>query len=646
MGELLERINSPADLRKLAPGELPQVVSELRDMIVQVTSKTGGHLGASLGAAELVVALHYIYDTPRDKLIWDVGHQAYAHKILTGRRDRFHTLRQWEGIAGFPDRRESEYDHFNVAHGGTSISAALGMATARDLAGEDHHVVAVIGDGSLTAGMAMEALNHAGDVKRDLTVILNDNKMGISPNVGAMCSYLARIMTGEWANRARKVRDEVQKLLSLVPIVGERAVGFMDKFEESLKHLIVPGILFEELGFRYIGPVDGHRLDLLVPTLRNVRNLKGPNLVHVITKKGHGYPYSEAEPITYHGVTQFDPETGRFQKKAAGPPSYSKVFADTLAKLSRKDEKIVAITAAMLEGTGLTGYQREFPGRCFDAGMCEQHAVTFAAGLALRGFKPVAAIYSTFLQRAYDQIVHDVCLTGVPVTFALDRGGLVGDDGPTHQGAFDLAYLRCIPNMVVMSPKDENEFQRLLLTAIEHPGPAAVRFPRGAGEGVAMDEEVQPLPIGQAELLREGEDVALIALGPMVGLALESAAQLAELRIRAAVLNLRFVKPLDEARVLGLARQCGRVVTIEEGCLMGGMGSAVLELLAAKGLTGVRVRSLGLPDRFIEHGAPRLQREHCGLTPGDITQAARDLIEGGPEGSAAAAGHGKKRKAG
>jgi len=441
MGELLERINSPADLRKLDPEALPQVVSELRDMIIQVTSRTGGHLGASLGAAELVVALHYIYDTPRDKLIWDVGHQAYAHKILTGRRDRFHTLRQWEGIAGFPDRRESEYDHFNVAHGGTSIAAALGMAAARDLAGENHRVVAVIGDGSLTAGMAMEALNNAGDASRDLTVILNDNKMGISPNVGAMCSYLARIMTGEWANRARKVRDEVQKLLSHVPLVGETAVSFMDKFEDSLKNLIVPGMLFEELGFRYIGPVDGHRLDLLVPTLRNVKNLKGPNLVHVITRKGHGYPYSEAEPITYHGVTQFDPETGKFKKKAAGPPSYSKVFADTLAKLSREDKKIVAITAAMLEGTALTGYQREFPDRCFDAGMCEQHAVTFAAGLALRGYKPVAAIYSTFLQRAYDQIVHDVCLTGVPVTFALDRGGLVGDDGPTHQGAFDLAYL-------------------------------------------------------------------------------------------------------------------------------------------------------------------------------------------------------------
>ena len=644
MGELLERINSPADLRKLDPEALPQVVSELRDMIIQVTSRTGGHLGASLGAAELVVALHYIYDTPRDKLIWDVGHQAYAHKILTGRRDRFHTLRQWEGIAGFPDRRESEYDHFNVAHGGTSISAALGMAAARDLAGENHRVVAVIGDGSLTAGMAMEALNNAGDASRDLTVILNDNKMGISQNVGAMCSYLARIMTGEWANRARKVRDEVQKLLSHVPLVGETAVSFMDKFEDSLKNLIVPGMLFEELGFRYIGPVDGHRLDLLVPTLRNVKNLKGPNLVHVITRKGHGYPYSEAEPITYHGVTQFDPETGKFKKKAAGPPGYSKVFADTLARLSRKDPKIVAITAAMLEGTALVGYQKEFPDRCFDVGMCEQHAVTFAAGLALRGFKPVAAIYSTFLQRAYDQIIHDVCLTGVPVTFALDRGGLVGDDGPTHQGAFDLAYLRCIPNMAVMSPKDENELQRMLLTAIEHPGPAAVRFPRGAGEGVAMEEEITPLPIGEAEVLREGEDVALIALGPMVGLAMESAAQLAELRIRAAVLNLRFVKPLDEERVLGLARKCRRVVTVEEGCLMGGMGSAVLELLAARGLAGVRVRNLGLPDRFIEHGAPQLQREHCGLTPGDITQAARDLIEAGQEG--AAAGHGKKRKAG
>ncbi len=645
MGELLDRIDSPADLKKLKPEELPQVVGELRDMIIQVTSQTGGHLGASLGAAELVVALHYLYDAPRDRLIWDVGHQAYAHKILTGRRDRFPTLRQWEGIAGFPDRRESEYDHMNVAHGGTSISAAFGMATARDLAGEDYHVVAIIGDGSLTAGMAMEALNNAGDMKRDFTVILNDNKMGISPNVGAMCSYLARIMTGEWANRARKVRDEVQKLLAHVPLVGEAAVGFMEKFEDSLKNLIVPGILFEELGFRYIGPVDGHRLDLLLPTLRNVKNLKGPNLVHVITKKGYGYPYSEAEPVTYHGVTKFDPENGRFHKKAAGPPSYSKVFADTLIKLSKKDERIVAITAAMLEGTALVNYQKVFPERCFDVGMCEQHAVTFAAGLALRGRKPVAAIYSTFLQRAYDQIVHDVCLTGVPVTFAIDRAGLVGDDGPTHQGAFDIAYLRCLPNMVVMSPKDENELQRMLLTAIDHPGPAAVRFPRGTGEGVSMDEEIAPLPIGEAELLREGEDVALIALGPMVGLAVESAEQLAELRIRAAVLNLRFVKPLDEEKILALARRCRRVVTVEEAARMGGMGSAVLELLADRGVRDVPLRRLGMPDRFIEHGPPPTQREDCGLTPGDITQAARDLIEGAREGAAALAAHGKRPKA-
>ena len=453
MGELLDRIDSPDDLKKLSEEELPQVVSEIRDMIIQVTSKTGGHLGASMGAAELVVALHYLYDTPRDKLVWDVGHQAYGHKILTGRRDRFDTLRQWGGLAGFPDRRESEYDMMNVAHGGTSISAALGMAAARDLRGEDHKVVAIIGDGSLTAGMAMEGLNNGGHMDLDITVILNDNKMGISKNVGAMCSYLSRIMTGEWANRARKVRDEVQKLLTQVPMVGETAVALMDKVEDSVKSFIVPGMLFEELGFRYIGPVDGHRLDLLIPTLRNVMKMKGPNLVHVITKKGYGYPHSEKEPITYHGVTKFDPETGEFKKKAPGPPGYSKVFVGTMAKLSRRDEKIVAISAAMLEGTALVNYQKEFPDRCFDVGMCEQHAVTFAAGLSLSGMKPVAAIYSTFLQRAYDQIIHDVCLTNVPVTFALDRAGLVGDDGPTHQGAYDIAYLRCLPNMVVMSPK-------------------------------------------------------------------------------------------------------------------------------------------------------------------------------------------------
>ncbi|MEE9274969.1 MAG: 1-deoxy-D-xylulose-5-phosphate synthase [bacterium] len=640
MAELLDRIDNPGDLKKLSIEELVQVAAEMRDLIIQVTSKTGGHLGASLGATELVLALHYLYDTPRDKLIWDVGHQAYVHKILTGRRDRFHTLRQWKGIAGFPDRRESEYDHFNVAHGGTSISAALGMATARDLKGEDFRVVAIIGDGSLTAGMAMEGLNNAGDAKRDLTVILNDNKMAISPNVGAMCSYLARIMTGEWANRARKVRDEVQKLLVQVPLFGERAVNFMDKFEESVKNLFVPGILFEELGFRYIGPIDGHRLDLLIPTLRNVMKMKGPNLVHVITKKGHGYPYSEAKPITYHGVTKFDPETGKFRKKASGPPSYSKVFANTMIKLSEKDDKILAITAAMLEGTALVNYQKVFPERCFDVGMCEQHAVTFAAGLSLQGMKPVAAIYSTFLQRAFDQIIHDVCLTNVPVTFALDRAGLVGDDGPTHQGAFDIAYLRALPNMAVMSPKDENELQRMLLTAIEHPGPATVRFPRGAGEGVEMDEEVRTLPFGEAELLREGEDVALIALGPMVGLAMESAEQLAELQIRAAVLNLRFVKPMDEEKVLELARRCRRIVTVEEGVRMGGMGSAVLELLADRGV-GVRAVRLGVPDEFIEHGAPQIQREYCNLTPGDITQAARDLLEGSGREVDTLAGHGE-----
>ena len=644
MGELLDRIDSPADLRKLPEEQLPQVVEELRDMIIQVTSNTGGHLGASLGAAELVVALHYLYETPKDKLIWDVGHQAYAHKILTGRRDRFHTLRQWEGIAGFPDRRESEYDHLNVAHGGTSISAALGMATARDISGGDFEVVAIIGDGSLTAGMAMEALNNAGDVKRNFTVILNDNKMGISHNVGAMCSYLARIMTGEWANRARRVRDEVQKILGSLPLVGGHAVTFMDRVEESLKNIIAPGILFEELGFRYIGPVDGHRLDLLIPTLRNVKNLDGPNLVHVVTRKGHGYPYSEAEPITYHGVTKFDPESGAFYKKTPGPPGYSKVFTDAMLKLSQEDERIVAISAAMLEGTALVNYQKMLPDRCFDVGMCEQHAVTFATGLALQGMKPVVAIYSTFLQRAYDQIIHDVCLTNVSVTFALDRAGLVGDDGPTHQGVYDLAYLRCLPNMIIMSPKDEDELQMMVLTAIEHPGPAAVRFARGSGEGVPMAENIETIPVGKAELLRDGDDVALIALGPMVGLAMASAEQLAELGIQSSVLNLRFVKPMDDEAILELAGKCKRVVTIEEGARIGGMGAGVLELLAARGLRDVSVEILGIPDRFIEHGAPQLQREDCGLTPGEITRKARNLVEAESD-FADLAIHGKKTEA-
>jgi 1-deoxy-D-xylulose-5-phosphate synthase len=623
----LEKIDSPEDLRKLSENELDTVVEELREFIVGVTSKTGGHLGASLGATELVVALHYVFQTPKDKLIWDVGHQAYAHKVLTGRKAEFESLRQWGGIAGFPDRLESPFDHMNVAHGGTSISAASGMATARDLSKEDFSVVAIIGDGSLTSGMSMEALNNAGDSKRDLTVILNDNKMGISKNVGAMCSYLARIMTGEWANRARKLRNEVQKIVSHLPVFGESAVNFMTRFEDSMKNLFVPGILFEELGFRYIGPIDGHRLDLLIPALRNVRKLKGPNLVHVVTKKGHGYPYSEAEPITYHGVSKFDPETGKFLKKKPGPPSYSKVFADTMIKLSKKDSKIVAITAAMLEGTALVEYQSLFPDRCFDVGMCEQHGVTFAAGLSLEKMKPVVAIYSTFLQRAYDQIVHDICLTNVPVTFAIDRAGLVGEDGPTHHGAFDIAYLRCLPNTIVMSPKDESELQSMLLTSIEYPGPAALRFCRGSGLGVKLQEEVTSIPIGESELLREGRDVLLIALGPMVPLALEASSQLEEIGIQAAVLNLRFVKPMDKKKILELANLCKRIVTIEEGTKIGGMGSGVLEILSENKMNNIPVSILGIPDRFIPHGSPALQREDCGLTSGDITQAARDLVD-------------------
>ncbi|MFQ5895122.1 MAG: 1-deoxy-D-xylulose-5-phosphate synthase [Nitrospinota bacterium] len=630
MAGLLDRIDSPEDLKRLKLPELEQLAEKLRQMIIEVTSKNGGHLGASLGAVELVIALHYLFDAPRDKLIWDVGHQAYAHKILTGRRERFPTLRQWGGIAGFPDRRESPYDHLNVAHGGTSISAALGFATARDFQGQDHKVVAIIGDGSLTSGMAMEALNNAGALKKDLIVILNDNRMSISPNVGAMSSYLARIMTGRWAERIYRFRRQAARAVAGIPGIGAQAAELMRRVEESLKNLIVPGMLFEELGFRYVGPLAGHRLDLLIPTLRNVKRMRGPVLVHVITRKGQGYPFSEGDPVTYHGVSKFEPQTGRFLKSGSGPPAYTKVFVRALSKLAREDEKVVAITAAMLEGTGLVKFQKEFPERCFDVAMCEQHAVTFAVGLALAGMRPVAAIYSTFLQRAYDQIVHDVCLTAVPVTFAIDRAGLVGDDGPTHQGAYDIAYLRTLPNMVVMAPKDENELQHMLKTALYHPGPAAVRYPRGAGVGVPLDEELRALPIGKGEVLREGEDVALLALGSMVPIALEAAEELAKGGVRATVVNLRFVKPLDEELILGVASRVRHIVTAEEHSLDGGCGSAVLELLADRGLTDLRLRRLGFPDRFIEHGSPALQREDCGLTAAHLARACREFLEGEP----------------
>jgi 1-deoxy-D-xylulose-5-phosphate synthase len=567
------------------------------------------------------VALHYVFDTPRDRLVWDVGYQAYAHKLLTGRREQFHTLRQLDGISGFPRRAESSYDTFGTGHAATSISAALGMAKARDLLAEHsdgppRKVVAIIGDGSMTAGMAFEALNQAGALKTDLIVVLNDNSMAISENVGALSSYLTRIITGKLYT---KVKEETETILRHIPKIGPPMLKMAKRAEESMKGLFVPGLLFEEMGFRYIGPIDGHRLDHLVTTFENIKRLSGPLLVHVITKKGKGYEPAERNPIAFHGVTPFDPATG-VSKKKAGRPSYTTVFAQTLIELARTRPEVVAITAAMPEGTGLNLFAKEFPDRYYDVGIAEQHAVTFAAGLATEGARPVVAIYSTFLQRAYDQVVHDVCLQNLPVLFCLDRGGLVGEDGATHHGVFDLSYLRHIPNMVLMAPKDENELRHMLLTGLLHPGPCAVRYPRGESEGVTPDPTIVPLPIGRGEIVRDGDDVALVALGAMVPVALKAADLLRDRGVAATVVNARFVKPLDRELLLDVAERVRRIVTIEDHALMGGFGSAVLELFDEADLRGVDVHRIGLPDTFIEHGAQKLLRHQHGLDPEGVTQ--------------------------
>jgi len=623
---LLGQIDSPDDVRRLAPDQLPQLAAELREAIIHTLSVTGGHLAGPLGTVDLNVALHYVFDTPRDRFVWDVGYQAYAHKLLTGRRDRFATLRQHNGLSGFLRREESPYDTFGAGHAATSISAALGMAEARDrLAHLDaapdapRKVVAIIGDGSMTAGMAFEALNHAGALKTDLIVVLNDNTMAISENVGALSAYLNRLITGRLYT---KVKEETEAILRHIPKIGPPMLRMAKRAEESMKGLLVPGLLFEEMGFRYIGPIDGHRIDHLIATFENVKRLSGPFLVHVVTKKGKGYEPAERDPVAFHGVSAFDPATGK-AKKAPGRPSYTAVFAKTLIDLAADRPEIVAITAAMPEGTGLNHFAKAFPDRYYDVGIAEQHAVTFAAGLAAEGMRPVVAIYSTFLQRAYDQVVHDVCLQNLPVTFCLDRGGLVGEDGAPHHGAFDFAYLRHVPNLVVMAPKDENELRHMLLTGLVHPGPTAIRYPRGEGEGVEQDPTIVPLPIGRGEMIRDGDDVALVAIGAMVPVAARAADLLREKGISAAVVNARFVKPLDRELLLGVAERIRRIVTIEDHALMGGFGSAVLELFEEADVRGVEVRRLGLPDAFIEHGAQKLLRRQHGLDPEGV--AARVL---------------------
>jgi 1-deoxy-D-xylulose-5-phosphate synthase len=574
---------------------------------------------------ELTVALHHVFDFPRDKVIWDVGHQSYAHKILTGRKDRFHTLRQYDGISGFPKRDESPYDTFDSGHSGTSISSALGMAEARRQKSEEGKMIALIGDGSMTAGLAFEGLNHAGHIDQDLIVILNDNEMSISPNVGALSSYLNRLMTGQFINR---FREDIKAFLKTLPRIGKSAVRFAKQAEESLKGLLMPGLLFEELGMKYIGPIDGHRLDYLIETFQNVKKLRGPILIHVITKKGKGYSPAETNPAQYHSVPPFNIETGEPKQGSIGnPPTYTQVFGETLCQLAKENNRLIAITAAMQSGTGLEEFSREFPDRFYDIGIAEQHAVTFAAGLALEGMKPVVAIYSTFLQRAYDQILQDVGLQNLPVVFALDRGGIVGEDGPTHQGLFDFSYLRHIPNLIIMVPKDEDELQQMMKTAMECPSPVAFRYPRGRGEGVKRNPVLRSIEIGKGEVLREGRDMLILAIGTTVYPSIRAAERLDASGIHAAVINTRFLKPLDGDLIGEWARKVGKILTVEENVLQGGFGSAVLELLQEKGLSSVQVKRLGIPDLFVEHGPPALLRAKYGIDEAGIYRVVKEMAE-------------------
>jgi 1-deoxy-D-xylulose-5-phosphate synthase len=611
---LLEQIDTPLDLRKLPEVRLPALAHELREFLIATVASTGGHFSANLGTVELTIALHYVFDTPEDRLVWDVGHQTYPHKILTGRRNRMDTLRRRGGVAGFPKRCESPYDTFGVGHSSTSLGAALGMAIAAERAGSDRKIVAIIGDGAMTAGMAFEALNHAGHLKNDLLVVLNDNEMSISPNVGALSAHLTKLLSGRLFS---SVREGGKRVLSHVPPMLEVA----RRAEEHVKGLFAPGgTLFEELGFNYFGPVDGHDLPTLVQTLRNLRALKGPRLLHVVTRKGKGYKLAEDEPVNYHGVVAFDPACGLKPAKAGGGPTYTQVFGEWLCDMAEQDERLIGITPAMREGSGLVEFSERFPDRYFDVAIAEQHAVTLAAGLACDGLKPVVAIYSTFLQRAYDQLIHDVALQNLPVLFAIDRAGLVGPDGPTHAGSFDYSYLRCIPNLVVMAPADENECRQMLYTGFQLNQPAAVRYPRGKGSGVALEPEMRALPLGQAEIRRRGRNLALLAFGSMV----EVAEAVAE-RLDATVVNMRFVKPLDEALIVRMAAEHRWLVTLEENVVAGGAGGAVSDCLVARGIE-IPVRHIGLPDRFIDQGERGELLTECGLDAGGVL---RQLVDWG-----------------
>ena len=625
MDSLLAQIKSPTDLKRLEKKQLPQLAVELRERIVATVATNGGHLGSSLGVVELTIALHRVFDSPQDKIVWDVGHQAYAHKLLTGRQEQFPTLRQLDGLSGFPKRNESEHDCFDVGHSSTSISAALGMAAARDIQGRDNKVVAIIGDGSLTAGMAFEALNHAGGLKEKLVVILNDNEMSISRNVGALSSFLSRKMTSDAFLRFKK---ETEQLLGYVPRIGRDLVNIAKRAEESLKGFMTPGMLFEGFGFDYFGPLDGHNIEELAETLRNVAQIKGPVLLHVLTKKGKGYQPAEQNPRKFHGVGPFDSMTGEVcvSKTVPAAKSYTAVFGETLIDLAGADQRLVAVTAAMAAGTGLTKFAEKFPERFFDVGIAEQHAVTFAAGLASQGLRPLVAIYSTFMQRSYDQVLHDVCLQNLPVTLAMDRGGLVGADGPTHHGVFDLSFLRHLPNMTLAVPRDEAELQRIMLTAAMAPGPFAYRYPRGSGVGVPLLQTIEPLPIGKGELLCEGGDGVLIAVGSMVQESLTAAERLRAQGVEIAVVDGRFVKPLDYELILAQAEHAPFVMTVEENALQGGFGSAVLELLADNGLS-VPVIRVGIPDQFVEQGTQSELRALLGLNVDGLIDKIRSVMQ-------------------
>jgi 1-deoxy-D-xylulose-5-phosphate synthase len=624
MSGLLESVKCPQDIKNFKLKELIQLASEIRRKIIETVAETGGHLAPSLGTVELTIALHYVFDAPKDQIIWDVGHQAYAHKLLTGRVNSFHTLRQDDGISGFPKRAESPYDALDTGHSSTSISAALGMTTALSLRGKKSKIVAIIGDGSMGAGIAFEALNNAGHLRKDLIVILNDNEMSISPNVGALSSFLSRKLTSRPAARVKKELESFLKRSDF----GENIWAILKRSEDSLKTLLTPGMLFESLQFEYLGPLPGHNLESLIQTLKNVRAISGPVLIHVLTKKGKGYPPAERRPDLFHGLGPFEIATGRPKPPAKPkPPSYTSIFSQTLVKLAKENPKIVAITAAMPAGTGLSAFEEAFPNRFFDVGIAEQHAVTFAVGLALEGLRPVVAIYSTFLQRAYDQIIHDVCLTNQPVVFAIDRGGLVGEDGPTHHGAFDLSYLRIIPNLVIMSPKDENELQHMLYTALKHEGPIAIRYPRGSGVGVSLDWQLREIPIGEGKIEQEGSDVGIIAIGNHVSTAMLAAKDLARYGIKALVMNARFAKPLDQDMIAEIASKTGHILTIEENSLAGGFGSAVLEMLSDRGINSVKVIRLGLPDIFVKHGSQKALRKYVKLEVQSIVEAVQSMIK-------------------